>query len=187
MKRDEFIDSLKKKTIRALLDLLRKGQSGKLKIDPDYLENVIEELNIRQLSKTETTEFENLLEFSFDDDSEMEDKKPKKGSVVKESSSEFSSDEIDNLTSGSGSFGKYTALKTIAGLISALGYIVIVVGIGTLIFLAKEGRGFMGFIAVVSSVIIAFPLLAFSNLIFVFIDIEYNTRKTRDALKKNTK
>ena len=187
MKRDEFIDSLKKKTVRALLDLLRQGQSGKLKIDPDYLENVIEEINNRQLSETETTEFENLLEFSFDDSSETEDKKPKKGSVFKESPSEFSNDEIDNLTSGSDSFGRYGSLKTIVGLISLLGYIVIVIGIGGLIFLAKNGSALMGFVTVVASVIIALPLLAFSNLIYVFIDIEYNTRKTRDALKKSTR
>jgi hypothetical protein len=187
MKRNEFIDSLKKKTVRALLDLLRQGQSGKLKIDPDYLENVIEEINNRQLSEKETTEFENLLEFSFEDSSEMEDKKPKKGNVFKESPSEFSNDEIDNLTSGSGSFGRYSALKTIVGLISLLGYIVIVIGIGGLIFLAMNGSALLGFVAVVASVVIALPLLAFSNLIYVFIDIEYNTRKTREALKKNSK
>jgi len=187
MKRDEFIDSLKKKTVRALLDLLRQGQSGKLKIDPDYLENVIEEINNRQLSETETTEFENLLEFSFDDSSETEDKKPKKGSPFKESPSEFSNDEIDNLTSGSDSFGRYAALKTIVGLISILGYIVIIIGIGALIFMVTKDNALMGFVALVVGVIIALPLLAFSNLIYVFIDIESNTRKTRDAMKKSTK
>ena len=68
-----------------------------------------------------------------------------------------------------------------------MGYIVIVVGIGGLIFLATNGSALLGFVAVVGSVVIALPLLAFSNLIFVFIDIEYNTRKTREALKKNLK
>jgi len=124
MKRDELIDSLKKKTVRALLDLLRQGQSGKLKIDPDYLEDIIEEINNRQLSEKEATEFENLLEFSFEDSSEIEDIKPKKGNAFKESSGEFSYDKIDNFTHNSDSFEKYPALKTIVGLISALGYIV---------------------------------------------------------------
>jgi hypothetical protein len=166
---------------------LRQGQSGKLKIDPDYLENVIEEINNRQLSEKETTEFENLLEFSFDDSSGIEDKKPKKGSVFKESPSEFSNDEIDNLTSGSDSFGRYAALKTIVGLISILGYIVIIIGIGALIFMVTKDNALMGFVALVVGVIIALPLLAFSNLIYVFIDIESNTRKTRDAMKKTAK
>jgi len=35
--------------------------------------------------------------------------------------------------------------------------------------------------------IISIPLLAFSNLISVFIDIEKNTRKTRELLKETSK
>lgn len=187
MKRDEFIESLKKKTVRALLDLLRQGQSGKLKIDPDYLDNVIEEINNRPLSKSESTEFENLLEFSFDDNSRKKNLKPKKGNLFEESPGEFSKDEIDILTSNSDNSIRYAALKTMLGLIKLLGYIIIVIGIIGLIYLVINGNLLMGFISLVSSVIIALTLLAYSNLIYVSIDIEYNTRKIWDTLKKSTR
>jgi hypothetical protein len=54
-----------------------------------------------------------------------------------------------------------------------------------LIYLGSQGQLFMGFIGLVTGVIISLPLLAFSNLIYVFIDIEHNTRKTREAINKN--
>lgn len=82
---------------------------------------------------------------------------------------------------------RYAALKTVVGLLSGLGYIVIIVGIILLIFLASDKQVLMGFIAVVVSVIIALPLLAYSNLIYVFIDTERNTRKTLEAITKTNK
>ncbi len=174
MKKKEFIDSLKKKTVSALLELLKQGQSGELKIGPDNLGVVIDELNDRQLSEAEKIEFENILNSSFEE--------------TEETSNKFTSDEIEKLTGSHDSRdiepGKYTALKTIIGLISLLGYIVIIIGIGLLILLALQGQVLMGFFALVVSVIIALPLLAYSNLIYVLIDTEYNTRKTREELKE---
>ena len=82
---------------------------------------------------------------------------------------------------------RYAALKTVVGLLSGLGYIVIIVGIILLIFLASDKQVLMGFIAVVVSVIIALPLPAYSNLIYVFIDTERNTRKTLEAITKTNK
>jgi len=176
MNKKDFSASLKAKTVSALLDLLKQGQSGKSGIDPDFLGLVIDELNSRQLSDAETKEFENLMESSFDE-------------VVSEtvkSQTEFSKDEIRDISKDKDREpGKYTALKTVVGFISLLGYIVIIIGIGALIYLSSEGGSvLMGFVALVVSVVIALPLLAYSNLIYVFIDIEYNTRKTREALKK---
>jgi len=82
---------------------------------------------------------------------------------------------------------RYAALKTVVGLLSGLGYIVIIVGIILLIFLASDKQVLMGFIAVVVSVIIALPLLVYSNLIYVFIDPERNTRKTLEEITKTNK
>lgn len=97
----------------------------------------------------------------------------------------------DNITNSSAindsEPARYAALKTVVGLLSGLGYIVIIVGIILLIFLASDKQVLMGFIAVVVSVIIALPLLAYSNLIYVFIDTERNTRKTLEAITKTNK
>ena len=68
-----------------------------------------------------------------------------------------------------------------------LGYIVIIIGIVGLFYLANENQTLMGFTTLVVSLIISIPLLAFSNLISVFIDIEQNTRKTRELLKETSK
>ena len=78
-------------------------------------------------------------------------------------------------------------MKTISTLISILGYIVIIIGIVGLFYLANENQTLMGFTTLVVSLIISIPLLAFSNLISVFIDIEKNTRKTRELLKETSK
>lgn len=183
MKKNEFIDSLKTKTVRELLELLNQGQSGELKIEPDHLQEVIEEINNRQLSEAETSEFESLINFFFDGNKVNENKNHEKYMANIESSNEFSSTLDNNERDPK----KYTALKTVSGLISSFANLVIVIGIGVLIFLASHEQIFLGFIAIVLSFIIALPMLAFSNLIYVFIDIEYKTRKTSEVLKKTTK
>ncbi|MDS1031144.1 hypothetical protein RDV77_00705 [Porphyromonadaceae sp. NP-X] len=178
MNKKQFIDSLRGKTVKALLELLRLGQTGESNIDPDFLNCIIDELNSRELSKSESKDFEDLMNFSFNDNpTEKSDSK-----------NEFSEEEIESIKKETDiEPSRYTALKTIIGLISILGYIVIVIGIIAMIFFAtkeQEEQVLIGFVSLVISVIIALPLLAFSNLIYVFIDIEYNTRKTKDAIKK---
>lgn len=177
MNRKEFSESLKRKSNKALIDLLNKGFSDKSDIDPDFLDLLIEELNSRKLSNDESKQFENLINSSFN---ELEQENSK-------SKTDFSADEIQKISKEKDREpGRYSSLKTVAGLISLLGYIVVIVGIGTLIFLLTQDSDsvLLGIIALVASVVIALPLLAFSNLISVIIDIEYNTRKSREALKK---
>jgi hypothetical protein len=181
MNKKEFIQLLKEKTVVALLDLLNLGQSGKQKIDPDFLGAIIDELNSRELSEAEAKEFENILNFAVDYSVYETEPEKVKG--------KFSKDEITEITvkDDNREPGRYTALKSVVGLISLLGYIVIIFGIIALIYLASNGQVPFGIAALVVSVIIALPLLAYSNLIYVFIDIEYNTRKTKEAIKKVSK
>jgi len=73
------------------------------------------------------------------------------------------------------------------GLISVLGYIVIITGIVLLVISLNNGQTTTGILSLIISVVVALPLLAFANLVHVFIDIEYNTRKTRDILDKKFK
>ena len=178
MNKKQFIDSFKGKTVKALLELLRLGQTGESNIDPDLLSCIIDELNSRELSKAEANDFEDLMNFSFNSNqTEKADTK-----------NEFSEAEIESIKKETDiEPNRYTALKTIIGLIYILGYIVLVFGIIAMIFLFAKEQILIGFVSLVVSIIIALPLLAFSNLIYVFIDIEYNTRKSKDAIMKSIK
>lgn len=49
MDKHEFYESLKSKNTSALFDLIKLEKSGKTKIDPDFLDALIEELNEREL------------------------------------------------------------------------------------------------------------------------------------------
>ncbi len=173
MKKKEFTESLKGKTTAALLELLKLGQTGESKIDPDFLGAVIDELNSRELSETESNHFEKLMNISEDESSSLKTK-----SKIKISEEEIN--EISIHKDKDREPGRYTALKTISGLISILGYIVILIGIIGIFYLSNENQTLIGFTTLVVCVIISLTLLAFSNLISVFIDIEQNTRKTRE-------
>lgn len=180
MKKKEFAESLKGKTVAALLKLLKLGQTGESKIDPDFLGAVIDELNSRELSESEANHFEKLMDTSEDEPSSLKIK-----SKIKFSEEEINEISIDKDKDSEPA--RYTGLKTISTLISILGYIVIIIGIVGLFYLANENQTLMGFTTLVVSLIISIPLLAFSNLISVFIDIEQNTRKTRELLKETSK
>ena len=178
MNNEQFIESLKSKTIKALLGLLRNGQNDESKIDPEYLSYIIDELNSRKLSEKEIKVFENLIGISFDNipvekadsDSKISDKEIKE--IQKDTKIEQS---------------KYSALKIMVGLISIPGYIVIVTGIVLLVLSLTNEQTTTGILSLLISIVIALLLLSFANLIHVFIDIEYNTRKTRYILDKKFK
>jgi hypothetical protein len=132
------------------------GVNGKNSLVPESLEALKAELDKRELTEEQTRRLNSNNQQSVD-------------SEIKQNEKEA---------------GRYTALKTVVGLISILGYIVIAVGLIALIFLSSNEQAPFGFLALVISVVIALPLLAYSNLIYVFIDIEHNTRKTREAIKE---
>jgi hypothetical protein len=180
-----FIQSLKEDTVVNLLDILNLGYSGKQKIDPDYLGAIIDELNSRELSEAEAKEFDNILKFATNDSIDDSVTKPEnsKKATLKAKKTDITVKGNDREP------GRYTALKLAQQLISILGYIVIIFGIITSIFLISESEEqvLFGIAVFVVSVIIALPLLAYSNLISVFIDIEYNTRKTKEAIEKVSK
>ena len=138
MNKKEFTQSLKGKTVAALLELLKLGQTGKQKIDPDFLGAIIDELNERTLSDSEAKEFENILNISADENLYEPEK----------SKGQFSKDEITEITvkNENREPGRYTALKSVTGFISILGYIVIVCGIIALIYLSSNGSAPIGFV-----------------------------------------
>ena len=188
MIKKEIIEALKGKSVKELLELLQYGQ-GENKNDPDYLNAVINELNSRELSESELIELKRLTGYSFDEsdqnESENFDTSYPIGIV-----NELSNEEIISINKSSENRerepGRYTALKSIVGVISIFANIVLLIGAIVLFYLATQSQALPGCIALVVSIVIALPLLAFSNLIYVFIDIEYNTRKTREALKKKS-
>ena len=83
--------------------------------------------------------------------------------------------------------GRYTALKTIVGLVNTLVYLLVIVGVIVAFMFFSDESYKMGFMCLIGGVLFALPLLAFSNLIYVFVDIEYNTRKTREAVTEMNK
>ena len=164
MGKNKFDDFYSKKSVSKLLEKLSAGRINPATIDKEWYDALIIHLNNRGLSEEE----KNVMHRILTEDIE----------TLKSDSEKIEKEKL-NATP------KYAALKTIVGLISALGFIVIILGVIALIYLASQGQILMGFVGLVSGVIISLPLLAFSNLINVFIDIEYNTRKTREAINKN--
>ncbi len=178
MNLDDFTQSLKEKTSNTLLEILELGQTGKRKIDPDFLGAIIDELYSRNLSEVETKKLEAILKLTSDAILSDAEKAP----------GQFSKDEMSDLLTKEGVSepSKYSALKGVVGFISILGFVVAASGIFSLIYLASDNLAVFGIAAFVLSIVIAILLFAFSNLIYVFIDIEYNTRKTMEESKKKS-
>ena len=82
---------------------------------------------------------------------------------------------------------KYTALIIVATIIDILGGIVIVLGVFGLLYSTSEGilsEGVLLYgIGSLLGILIGILLIAISNLIAIFIDIEYNTRKLHNIDK----
>ena len=64
----EIIASLKEQTVDELLEVLKFEQVGKENPDPEFLNEIIEELYSRELTEKETQEFENLINICVDED-----------------------------------------------------------------------------------------------------------------------
>jgi len=172
----KFDDFYSKKSASELLNKLRAAKVTPGTMDKAWYDALIIHLQNRQLSSEEKNLFDHIL--STDAETLKEEKQ---SAITRENNNRVS----PSLSGGEG--GRYTALKTVSGLISILGYLVIIVGIVLLFFMLSQDQILMGFVALIASVVIALPLLAYSNLIQVFIDIEHNTRKTNEAMSNVSK
>lgn len=171
-------NDLKQKSAREILDLLKEGMNGNSKSDPDRLDAMMSELASRDLSEAESLEFEKLMGGSAPIEETFQSKNKNMKSEETTNSEAIQTDE-------NAETGKYLALKTVATLLSIIGFLVIAFGvIGLFYFVFEADVPFYGIMGLLVSVLIALPFLALSNLARVFIDIEYNTRKTREALTK---
>ncbi|MCX6558654.1 MAG: hypothetical protein NTW95_14680 [Candidatus Aminicenantes bacterium] len=79
---------------------------------------------------------------------------------------------------------KYGALRTVAGLLSIFAYISILFAIVTALKFVGDEQVLYALVVFFSVFAYSLILLALSNLIHVFIDIEFNTRKTREVMQK---
>ena len=71
MKKSEIISYVKEKTVKELLEFLQQGLVEDTKIDSEFLSIVFEELNSRQLSRTEWQDYDELLlKYSNTDENE---------------------------------------------------------------------------------------------------------------------
>jgi hypothetical protein len=78
---------------------------------------------------------------------------------------------------------KYSALKSVASGLSIFAYISILIAIITSLNFIQNEQVLFAIIVFFSGLTYALILLAISNLIHVFIDIEFNTRKTREVIQ----
>ena len=168
MNRKDSIAFLKGKTLKELLELLNLGQTGELNITPDFLNEIIQELNSRGLSDTEAKEFERIMNLSVNKDYDQRIIKNEEWSKETKAEPQIEKDKEPN---------KYETLKMFCGFISFIGYVVILFGLCLFVYFLGRDEYLLGIIWLVGGLVIALPLLAFTNLIHVFIDIEYNTRK----------
>jgi|BioPla2DNA2_1021312.scaffolds.fasta_scaffold71067_2 hypothetical protein len=77
---------------------------------------------------------------------------------------------------------RYPALRIVAGFYKVLAWIVgIVAIIATFYYLSSSGMAVLALVSLVGGAFLVIGLLAMAELIKVFVDIEYNTRK---ALEK---
>ena len=169
MNTEEFIGIVQGKSNEAVLKLLFSGMSRERKIDPDFLDILIDELRSRQLSEVEKEKFTAILNF---EDGEILKRK--------EIETDFSEEEIIRIV-GADTLkekeARNVSLKNISDQLSILAPIVLVFGIGASIFLLASKQFLFGVVTVVNSIIIFLLLRGFSELIYVFVDIEFNTRK----------
>lgn len=104
---------------------------------------------------------------------------------IKESYNNLSAEEINNMANGNVDRGKYPALKTIATGFTILGYLVLVIGLVALFFFVNNSNMIYGVVSAIGSIILSLPLFAFSNLIYLFIDIEQNTWELKEQAGGN--
>lgn len=173
----KFDDFYSKQSVGELLEKLRLAKITPGTMDKAWYDALIIHLQERELTPDEKKILDRILSSDSESLNANKEVAQSLATEIRESASSFNGGET----------GRYTALKTVSGLISFLGYLVVFVGIGLLFFMLSENQGLIGFVALVISVVIALPLLAYSNLIQVFIDIEHNTRKTSQALKTMSK
>ena len=77
---------------------------------------------------------------------------------------------------------RYPALRTISGVYKALAWIIGIATIITTIYMLVDDELVIGLVSLLVGGLLALGLAALSELIKVFLDIEYNTRKTSEKL-----
>jgi len=99
---------------------------------------------------------------------------------IKEIQDGFSESEVKDLTKiKSRDQEKYPALKTLSGLFAFIGYLFILLGIAMLYFFYRIDGLVNGIAALLVGVLLSIFMFAFSNLIYLFMDIEKNTRREK--------
>ena len=168
MNRKDSIAFLKGKTLKELLELLNLGQTGELNITPDFLNEIIQELNSRGLSDKEIREPERILNPSVNKDSDQSIVNNEEMPKETMAEPQMVKDKEPN---------KYETLKVFCGILAFMGYVIICVSLCFFVNYLGKYQYMECIIYLAAGLVIALPLLAFTNLIHVFIDIESNTRK----------
>jgi len=176
MKKEEFTNLIKKKSVVALLKLLDEGILEKVEVDSETLYLIIKELKTRKLSESERKIFNSSLKLYDEEILQSPQEKKEKGT--------FSKKEMEQIL---GSFvfrareKRYDSLRNISNKISVYGDFLLLVAFLYLLYITFFSRiqyGFLyGAISLFGIYVSRLFIKAFAELILVWMDIESNTRK----------
>ncbi|MFW5976390.1 MAG: hypothetical protein ACOCQS_00440 [Bacillota bacterium] len=194
---NNFRKTLRKKSTEELVNILQE-------VEKDYgddslnaareqtikmIENILEERGVdvstlgeeaEETEETEEVSIENEEVESENIDYEAETATTREKEL--ETSSEKKRISVREDISDSDSGKRYRALKFLSGFIKISSFIfLILVLVGN--FLSQDGL-FTSLVIIIISLVILIPYFALSELIYLFIDIEENTRKTRELLNR---
>lgn len=173
---------LSEKSNKGLLIILDSIYKGQIQSDNTSINQIIKELNARNLTDDERNEYNALKSWFIENGNKITEDEGLTRMDKNENSVNFN---IEN----SIDIERYIALKTLSIFISLCGYILIILGIIAMFYFLITSEksfggygGLIGFVFLISSIVISIPLLAFSNLIYVLIDTEANTRNTNKLI-----
>lgn len=174
MSKMQLTNPYRGKTVRVLFELLKR-KLGESNVNPEIITGIIDELNFRELSEEEAIHLKTIMNLLPNENPIQKSNLKKEYSEKRNKKTEMKSNI--ELT-------RYSGLKIIIYLLSTIGYTIIAIGVIAMFLLLKDGQELIAYASLAFSIIVAIPLIAFSNLIDVLIDIEYNTRKTKEAINE---
>jgi len=184
MRKEEWLETLKGKTVKGLLELLKDVRINSMSKTPEEIRMLIEEISKRHLWEADKIEFEYLRDMPVEPKVEVEVEKETErkvpGSIYEHlGASTYSKSDFDS--------NKYPALKTAIGIINIIGWIVLVVSfLGFIAALSLTRNLWIGLAVLFSGFLVFLLLLAYGNMLQIMVDMEYNIRKMSNEMCRNS-
>lgn len=167
MQKEEFGELIKEKDARALISLYYYGHSKNRILNPDFSQLIIDELSSRELNNDDESDLAILISTAKESEKNSDDSK-------------FSKLEIEKIMLSSRyemAADRNLSLQNLSGGLRILSYFVVFVLLATIIYAFMMKQVLIGALTLLNGAIAVVLLMVISKLIYVFMDIEYNTRK----------